>query len=312
MQVGVIGLGRHWQTRYKPALRALGDRFHVRLVCDQVQQRALREARQLGCAAALGPTELLQSDAVEAVLLTDAQWFGLWPLEQACRFGKPVFCGDELLPDEPDLDHLEQQARARGLPVLVGLTPRHAAAMPQLLDLLAGPLGPARGVTCDFFLPPRPPGPRAGAGNPGPTVPLGLLDWCAGILDAEPVGVLAGGTDDGRFSSLLLEFPDDRRAQLTGWQVGAVWQPPRLQVVAERGWASVDLSGRLRWVDAEGRHSHVPRRAPSAEEVLLDRFFHAVCSGHSPRPGLADACRLRAWLRAAERSRTEGARARIG
>jgi predicted dehydrogenase len=299
MQLGIIGLGRHWQTRYKPALRALRDRFQVRLVCDEVQQRALAEARRLGCAAAVGPTELLHSDAVEAVLLADAQWFGLWPLELACRLGKPVLCGDDLLAEEPDLDRLQRQVRESGLAAMAGLAPRHAPVTARLLDLLAGALGPARGVSCDFFLPPR------------PAVPLALLDWCREVLDAEPVSVLAAGTDDGRFTSLLLEFPDDRRAQLTGWRAGAAGHAPRLRVVTERGWAAADLDGRLRWADADGRHSHTPCGGPSAEAVLLDAFLHAVGSGQAPRPSLADACRLRTWLGAAERSRSEGARAAI-
>src|SRR5262245_59168381 len=123
MRVGVIGLGRNWRQRYRPALRALRDGFRVSVVCDQVEHLARREARRLGCGAALGPTEVLASDDVEAVLLPDAQWFGLWPLEQACRVGKPVFCADELLPGEPDPEGLARQARDSGVPVLVGLTP---------------------------------------------------------------------------------------------------------------------------------------------------------------------------------------------
>jgi predicted dehydrogenase len=305
MQVGVIGLGRHWRQHYRPALRALRDRFQVALVCDQIYRRALREARQLGCAAALGPTELLESDAVEAVLLLDEQWFGLWPLEQAGRRGKPAFCRGDLLAGEPDVERLRQQALGRGPAVLAGLTARYAPVTADLLGLLAGRLGPARGVACDFFVP-RPPGPA-----PGLPVPLSLLDWCAAVLDAEPASVLAAGTEAGDFASVLLEFADGRRAQLTGFRADEAWHPPRLRVVAERGWAAVDLPGRLRWVDAEGRHELAVRGRPAAEEVLLDRFFHAVCSGQPPRPSLDDAGRLVAWLRAAERSRAEGARATI-
>jgi predicted dehydrogenase len=299
MQLGVIGLGRHWRQRYKPALRALRDRLAVRLVCDQVYQRARHEARQLCCAAALGPTELLQCDAVEAVLLPDAQWFGLWPLELACGLGKPVLCGDDLLPDEPDLERLRQLVQASGLPVMVGMPPRHAPVTGALLDLLAGRLGPARAVACDFFQ------------TPGPGLPLALLDWCALALDAQPVSVLAAGPDAGGLTSVYLEFPDGRHAQLTGWSGPEAWHAPRLHVHAERGWASVELPGRLRWADVEGRHATTLRGQPQAEAMLLDRFGDALRSGQPPQPGLADAGRLLAWLRAAERSRAEGRRVTI-
>jgi predicted dehydrogenase len=300
MQLGVIGLGRHWRQRYKPALRALRDRLAVRLVCDQVFQRARHEARQLGCAAALGPTELLHSDAVEAVLLPDAQWFGLWPLELACRLGKPVLCGDGPLPDEPDLERLRQLVQDSGLPVMAGLAPRHAPVTGALLDLLAGRLGPTRAVACDFFQP------------PGSALPLALLDWCVRVLDAEPVSVLAAGSDAGGLASVHLEFPDGRQARLTGWSGPEAWHAPRLQVHAERGWASVELPGRLRWADAEGRHATTLRGQPQAEAILLDRFGDAVRSGRPPQPCLADACRLLTWLRAAERSRSEGTPVALG
>src|SRR5436305_1819015 len=124
MRLGVIGLGRRWRRRYRPALRALRGRFTVELLCDEVQARAGREARALGAAPAAGPAELLESDDVEAVLLPDRQWFGLWPLEHACRVGKPVFCGEDTLVAEPDPERVRQQVRESRLPVMAGLAAR--------------------------------------------------------------------------------------------------------------------------------------------------------------------------------------------
>jgi predicted dehydrogenase len=304
LQVGVIGLGRQWRQRYKPALCALRDRFAVRLLCDQVHGLAVREARGLGCDAVPGPSELLESDAVEAVLLLDAQWFGLWPLEQACRAGKPVFCLDALTLAEDHLDHVLRQVRESRLPVMTELAPRHAWATEALRELLAGPLGPARGVLCDFFQPQL----RGGASGP---VSVALVDWCAHVIGAEPVNVLATATEDGGFASLLLEFPDERRAQLTGWRAPAVWHAPQLEVVAERGWARAELPARLWWTDAEGRHGEV-RRGPPPEQGLLERFARSVRDGQPPQPSLEDACRAVAWLHAAERSRAEGQRVAFG
>jgi predicted dehydrogenase len=304
LQVGVIGLGRQWRQRYRPALRALRDHFAVRLLCDQVYALAAREARALGCNAVLGPTELLESDAVEALLLLDAQWFGLWPLEPACHAGKPVFCLDALALAEPQLDDILRQVREGRLPVMTELAPREAWVTSALRELLTGPLGPARGVACNFFQPHREP-------EAAWPVDVALVDWCAHVLDAEPVSVLAAGTDDGGFASLLLEFPGERPAQLTGWRAPAMWHPPRLRVVAERGWALAELPGRLRWTDANGRH-YESRRGTNPEGVLLERFARTVREGEAPQPSLEDACRAVAWLRAAERSRADGRRVRLG
>lgn len=301
MRLGVIGLGRRWRQCYRPALRALRGRLTVTLVCDEVHNRAAREARALGCAAAAGPAELLESDDVEAVLLPDPQWFGLWPLEHACRLGKPVFCGEDVLAAEPDPEPVRQQASACGLPVMAGLAARVAPATTALRGLLSDALGPVWGVTGDCLRP---------AGQ-APPLPLSLLDWCARVVGAEPVGVLASGTDEGRFASLLLEFPGQRRAVLTAWQTTPAANGPLLRVIAERGWAEVRLPSRLRWEDAGGRQAYAARGPATPEAVLLERFADVAGGGRPAEPSFDDACRVRGWLRAAERSRAEGRRVRL-
>src|SRR5271166_5500917 len=95
LRVGVIGLGRRWR-RYRRLLARLRDHVEVRAVCDQIAHRAEIEARQFDCAAAAGPVELLERPDVQAVLLLDAQWYGLWPLEHACRINKPILCTSSL------------------------------------------------------------------------------------------------------------------------------------------------------------------------------------------------------------------------
>ena len=51
LRVGVIGLGRLWEARHKPALARMRDRFQVTAVYDQVVRRAEIEAGGLGCAS---------------------------------------------------------------------------------------------------------------------------------------------------------------------------------------------------------------------------------------------------------------------
>src|SRR3954468_16520678 len=84
LRVGVVGLGRLWEARHKPALLRLKDRFQVTAVYDQVMRRAEIEAAHLGCAAADGLVALIERPDVDAVYLLTPQWFGLYPIQLAC------------------------------------------------------------------------------------------------------------------------------------------------------------------------------------------------------------------------------------
>ena len=122
LSVGIIGLGRRWR-RYRPALAGLRHRLVVRAVCDQRPDRAVRAARELGCAAAAGPTDLLDRDDVKAVLLLDPQWFGLWPVGRAARLGKPVFCAVPLSSDDAHADETTRQMQTAALPAMAATGP---------------------------------------------------------------------------------------------------------------------------------------------------------------------------------------------
>src|SRR5207302_1110701 len=136
---------------YKPALRLLRRRFSVRVLCDQLQERATREAKRMGCAAAAGPTQLLEREDVDAVLLLDAQWFRLWPLERACQTGKPVFCCCSLATDDAHADVLDRQIKESRLPVVMEMAPRFMPVTARLRDLFEADLGTPRLLLCEVF-----------------------------------------------------------------------------------------------------------------------------------------------------------------
>jgi predicted dehydrogenase len=303
VRLGVIGLGRRWR-RYRAALRAPnGPRFDVRAVCDEVQELAVREARRLGCDASAGPAELLERDDLDALLLADAQWFGLWPLELACRARKPVLCSVALERDAEHADVLIRQVRACQLPVLMELAPRFAPGTEWLRSLLATPaLGAVRGVQCDVL---------GGAETSGPVDRVALLDWCVRILGSAPTQVFAAGPPaEGPLTSLWLECGDGRAAQLSLWRAGGPGRAPRLEVVGEHGWAAVELPGRWWQGRAGGRSAGVLRGEPTARLVLRE-FAKVLQTGRPPVPSLEDAYRALTWLRSAERSRAEGRRVAI-
>jgi predicted dehydrogenase len=303
LRLGVIGLGRRW-PRYRAALAGLRRQFEVRGLCDPVARRAEVEARRLDCAAAAGPVDLLERDDVDAVLLPGGPWYGLWPLGQACRLSKPVFCAASLAADEAHADDLHHRVREARLPVLMALAPALAQAAEHLRQLLAGPLGPARVVQVERVLSRRnPTDPAEAADLLRPGTVLALLHACAGLLGAEPVRVWTTGAPG--LACILLEFAAGQAAQVT-LRSGAR-SAGRVQVTAEGGVASAGRPGKLRWRDGDVWHARSqPRREPARE--LLEQFAGALRSGQAPRPDFADAYRALTWWRAARRSLAEGRR----
>jgi predicted dehydrogenase len=306
LRVGVIGLGRRWPA-YRAALLRLAEIFDVRCVCDPVAGRARTQARLLGCAAAGGVVDLVERDDVDAVLFTERAWWGLWPLEQACRVRKPVFCAAPLVADDAHADDLAERIGAADLPVMMAHPLQTAPALGRLHALLEQRLGPARAIRVSLSLP----GPRHSRGDllTAPAVPV-LLGMCADLLGGPPASVSAAGDASGSLVSLLLQGQGGGGTQLTVWTGPAVTAGCRLEVAAENGTASAVFPRTARWRDSRGVHAH-RLRPVVPQEAVLTHFAEALRSGRQPRPGLAEAHEALTWLHAARRSRDEGRRATV-
>ncbi len=314
LHIGIIGLGRRWQKRYKPALRVLRRRFSVRVLCDQLPELATREAKQMACDVAAGPTQLLERDDVDAVLLLDAQWFRLWPLERACQTGKPIFCCCSLETDDAHADELYRQVRESRLRVVMEMAPRFMRVTARLRELLETQLGTPRLLLCEAVHTRKDPARFRFARTP-PLTPvstvvggddIALLDWCAWLLGSEPLNVTARSLKPSGFSSLFLEFAGGRGVQLTRRRGVAQRPAVRLEIVAERGTASVDLPYEVSWTTKDGFHSQTFRGRRPLAELLLERFRDVVQGNATLEPTLEDAYRVLRWLRVAARSQDEG------
>jgi predicted dehydrogenase len=300
LRVGVIGLGRRWR-RYRRLLARLRDHVEVRVVCDQVAHRAESEAQQFDCAAAAGPVELLERPDLEAVLLLDTQWYGLWPLQQACRTNKPILCCLSPSDDEPHADALRASIQASGLPVLMALPTLLAPATRYLRELLTHRLGQARLVRADWCALPS----QAGDDLLSHAAMLPLLAACAWLVDDVPRSVWTVDGAGASFVTLFLRFGSGRLGQVNLWTTPAGRSSPRFEVVAETGTATAELPRRLRWRDADGQHAQrLPPRA--VEQSSLERFILALRDGQPLRPSFEDAYQALTWLRAAVLSRSEG------
>jgi predicted dehydrogenase len=304
LRVGVIGLGRRW-ARNRPALVGPSSPVEIKSVCDAAPARAARAAARLGCAAAAGPGDLVSRPDVDAVLLLDRPWFGLWPLGPACRAGKAVLCFPSLAGDDAHADSLHEAIRASPAPVMMALPPASCPAADRLRALLAERMGPPRLLRVDATV--------AGAAwmdaALGARPVLGLIHLCAELFGGPPTAAWAAAPWDAGLASFLFEFGPGRAAQLSVIRGAGVRPACRLAVTAEHGCATVELPRRLRWRDRDGEHAlRLPR--PDAGE-LFARFAGAVTTGQRARPDFEDAYRALTWWRAALQSRPEGRRVEI-
>jgi predicted dehydrogenase len=302
LRMGIIGLGRCWQRRYQPALRAMRDRYEIRAVFDPVFQYAEHAAQQLECEAVAGLVALLERDDLDAVLLADPQWFGLWPLEVACRLKKPVFCAISLDLEEARAEALVQQVMASGLPVMVEMLPRYAPATARLRKLLQTSLGPVRFLFADVVQPP----------SDAEDFTLPVLDWCTYLTDSTPQSVQAAGMDSAGVTSQFWEFTGGWGLQILQRQAQQAAPAIRLEVQTEQGTAHVTLPRRIAWTSFEGQHRLLLPAGPPLIQMQLEEFYEAVRGGQSAlEPGLADMHCVLGWLRAARCSQAEGRRVNL-
>jgi predicted dehydrogenase len=282
LRIGVIGLGPRWR-RYRRALRALRRRFVVTAVCDAVHDRAVEQARRLRCRVAAGPTHLLESNDVDAALLCDPGWLGLWPLERAAALGKPVLCAIPLDADPDHADSACQAVEAAGLFVMpaqpVGLAP----LLGRLRDLVRDRLGAVRVVSAEVVQP---------AGQPDEGA-AGMMAACLSLFESPPAVEQVDRREMPGLTTLTARLAEGRMVHLTHLGTPSGRASVRLRVVAQRGTATADLPRRLSWEEADARHTLVLARGYFSEADRLARFFAALTTSAAADAGWAEA--VQAW-----------------
>ncbi len=331
LRVGVVGLGCAWETRHRPALRTLSDRFEVTAFCDQVAHRAEQAAREFNCVAVDGFRALMQRDDVDAVLLLGRQWFGPAPLLAACDAGKAIYCSTELDLDTADSAAIKARIEQAGIAFMSEFPCQLAPATLRLKELLATRLGAPRLLFCHRRSPAQEP---AGPGSRRPVQRsrfadlIELVDWCCYVAGTAPTSVMglmhqaAGDAEGEDYQMLNLDFSPDGRpgdgitAQIScGRYVPATWHeavsfrpPAALQVSCDRGIAFIDLPANLLWFDEAGRHLESLDSERPVGERLLSHFYRAVTSLVRSTQGLDEAWRAMSIVRLAQRSHAEGRR----
>ncbi len=331
LRLGIIGLGPGWQKRYRPALRALSDRFEVRAFCEAVAHRARQVALEFEADWEQGFRSLVQREDVDALLVLSAQWYGMLPVLAACEAGKAVFCTNELALTLPQAQQLRRQVLQSGVAFMAEFPQRYAPATTRLKELIVTRLGQPRLLFCHVRAPQE--DAASGLGEPfGAHAPFAalveLVDLCRFVVGREPGSVLGvvhgapGPHFEGDYQLIHLEFPHPERPELSAmanisygryipshWPEAVSFRPPAaLQVQCEHGVAFIDWPDKVVWFDSAGRHMENLESERPLGELMLLQFYRHVTSLVRRTDSLEDAYRALLVVRQAEQSVREGRR----
>jgi predicted dehydrogenase len=294
LPVGVIGLGDAWESRHRPALRAMSDRFDVVAICAEVGQLAQQAAGEFEAAVVEGFRSLVSRDDIEAILILSPEWYGPLPILAACRAGKAVYCASALNLAADRAIEVRERVEESGIAFMAELPRRHAPATVRLRELIASRLGQPWLLLChgkdDRSLQDLTRSTasryRPATGDSQWQTMLELVDWCHYISDRKVTSVLGeehhADRPNKRWKKVQLGFANGEltaeifcgRTIPRGWQEAVSYRSPAaLQVSCENGVAFLDLPSTLVWFDEAGRHTErLDQDRPVGEQMLM--LFH--------------------------------------
>jgi predicted dehydrogenase len=344
LRIGLIELGDAWQTRHRPALRMLHDRFDVRAVFSTVTKLAENSASEFQADAIDGYRMLVSRRDVDAVMILGRSWLGWLPMLAACEAGKAIYWAGDLDFDPHGDTDVRGAIEASGVAFMTEFPRRLAPATLRLKELIATQLGPPRLVFCHLRMQQSAVCSRAHDGDPARRELVELIDWCRYVVGCEPANVSSSGhctessqSAPGRTQSVdakreALPTPLDYRsltlqfdatdllrpviAQIScgsyippSWHEAVGFRPPSgMQIRCERGVAFIDLPANLVWFDDAGRHLESLETELPVGEQLLTQFHRSVTSLVRNMSDLDDAYRAATILAAAQQSDIEGRR----
>jgi predicted dehydrogenase len=334
LRVGLVGLGEAWETRHRPALLALRDRFEVRAVCSEVAKRAEQAADEFHAAAVDGFRTLTRREDIDAILMLSPQWYGPLPILASCETGKAVYCAAALDIDPDQARDIRKRVEQAGIAFMAEFPRRHAAATLRLKELIVTRLGKPRLLFCHerLLVPSKPNGATYGRHWPLAMRDLmELVDWCRYVVGDEPTSVVgvrhgaAGNPADDDYQMMSLDWSqtgvpgEGPVAQIScgrympaSWRDAIYFRPPSsLQVCCERGIAFVDLPSKIVWFDEAGQHVESLDSERPVGEQLLTMFHRAVTSLVRKSSDLDDAYRALSVVLAAQASSVQGHRVKL-
>ncbi len=331
IKVGLIGLGDQWESRHRPALLALADRFEVRAICCEVAQKGEKVAREFGATALDGFRAMINREDIEAVLALAPDWVGPLPILAACEAGKAVYSSVALDIAPEQVGEIRQRVEQSGVAFMAELPRRYSPATIRLRELMATKLGRATQMFCHERMTTEAQTSHLRRGKFSPLTWRSLMeqvDWCCYLVGRDPTSVVSSihrplvGGQEAFYQAASLQFdPLDSdelsaSAQLSvGYYIPERWRealafrrPCSIKVLCERGVAFIDLPNTLVWFDEAGQHNESLDADRSVGEQLLTHFHRAVTSLVRNPGDLADAYRAMKVVTSAHDSAIDGRR----
>lgn len=320
INLGIVGLGPVWESRYRPVLEKLQHRVRVRAVYDSIASRGEQAAFEFGAVAYQGVVTLLSQPDLRGILLLDTSWHGNALLHFVRKARKPAYIAGSLGEDWDELLELRSLVDSEGLLVMPEFSRRFTPATCRLRELIATRLGPPRHISI-HAVPPAADAPDAIPGQAEETDFLvGLLDWCRYVLRTTAVRLeaapLSSEAPHERSRSIAIDFsePRERGRQTTAklelhgppqaaGDVAAAAPGVCFVVACERGEAVIEGPAHIRWTPAGGEGTTESLTADRTEvEVMIDHFCRRLAGGLIPVADISDVCRCLRLVRAAKES----------
>ena len=314
LKVGLIGLGDQWDSRHRPALLGLSDRFDVRAICCEVAQKGERVAREFGAVAVDGFRAMIGRDDIEAVLALAPDWVGHLPVLAACEAGKAIYSSAALDIAPEQVAEIRSRVEKSGVVFMAELPRRFAPATIRLKELMATKLGRATQLFCHDRMTTESQTSHLRRGKFCPLTWRNLMeqvDWCCYLADRDPTSVISSvhrpevNGHSTFYQAITLNFdpagpgvPEASGQLSVGYYMPESWRealsfrrPSSIQVLCENGVAFVDLPSSLVWFDDAGQHTESLDSDRSVGEQMLMHFHRAVTRLVRDRADLAVAYR---------------------
>lgn len=322
LRIGLIGLGELWNTRYRPALRMLDDKFDVRAVYSTISKLSESAAAEFQADPLDGYRALVCRCDIDAVVVLKQCWLGWLPAMAACEAGKAVYWAAGLDVDPSTEKDVRDSIENSGVSFMAELPRRFAPATLRLKELIATHLGQPQVIRVH-----RQSITPGGAHNPvvqSDSELVELIDWCRYVVGHSPSTVTAiSHQNDFQCLSLGFESPNqpskDSKSAVaeitteitlpTRWSEAASFRSPAsMKVHCERGVAFIDLPNNLVWFDDAGRHVESLETESPVGERMLRQFHRSVTSLVRDLGGLRDTYDAAAAVQAARESHETGQR----
>lgn len=289
LDVGVIGIGPRWETRYRPALEALRHRLRVKAVASPVTAIAELVAAEFRAETVPSLVELAERRDIRALLVLEPSWHGDVPVHLALQAGKPVFLG---VAAEPELAACASNLEETGL-IVPELPLRYTPATQRLHELLATKLGRVRRVEVELGGNAA----RSAEGGEGDLIRSALvdaLDWCRSLVGdciARVVSAEGPGPVRLALSPRHAGQASQTRAASEAVPVELRWSETVTvvsRIHCERGSVSVQGHRQLAWKCEQAENEEVLESDRDELQLMLDHFSRRVVGGLVSVPTLED------------------------